>query len=276
MKTYIEEAHPNTVGNPSIGVKQTQNQHRDGQSAPGLGRFCGYRTMREVTLLIRHHGEPESDVSANYPEVTLRSRSSMSGRTSSRKRLIEVSGDPDVIPEFLDEFGQADPILGLEPLSPVDRSCVYVAMTYDAYQWDSISERLSDMEVHYRNGTTITAGWERWTLYLEDDESIGDIRTSLEAAGNDTELVRAVELSELDAPAQLDMFDFVQDLTPRQHEVLTLAIREGYYQRNRDSSIADLAEAVGVAPTTAWEHLKRAEEKVMNELYDYLQSVPTE
>jgi predicted DNA binding protein len=230
--------------------------------------------MREVTLLIRHHGEPESDVSVNYPDITLRSRSSMTGRTSNRKRIIEVSGDPEVIPEFLAEFEAADPILGLEPLSPVDRSRVYVAMTYDAYQWDSISERLSDMEVHYRNGTTITGGWERWTLYLEDDENIGDIRRSLEAAGNETELVRTVELSELNAPAQLDLFDFVQELTPRQREVLTLAIKEGYYQRNRDTSVEDLAEEVGVASTTAWEHLKRAEEKVMDELYDYLRSAP--
>ncbi|MFC7130710.1 helix-turn-helix domain-containing protein [Haloferax chudinovii] len=230
--------------------------------------------MREVTLLIRHHDTPESDVSANYPDVTLRSRSSMTGRTSNRKRIIEVSGDPEVIPEFLDEFGDASPVLDLEPLSPVGRSRTYVAMTYDAYQWDSISERLSDMEVYYRNGTTITAGWERWTLYLEDHESIGDIRASLEAAGNETELVRAVELSELDAPAQLDMFDFVQELTPRQREVLTLAISEGYYQRNRGTSVEDLADKVGVASTTAWEHLKRAEEKVMDELYDYLRSAP--
>ncbi|WP_244510100.1 helix-turn-helix domain-containing protein [Halogranum gelatinilyticum] len=213
-------------------------------------------------------------MSVNYPNITLRSRSSMTGRTSNRKRIIEVSGDPEVIPEFLAEFEAADPILELEPLSPVDRSRVYVAMTYDAYQWDSISERLSDMEVHYRNGTTITGGWERWTLYLDDDESIGDIRRSLEAAGNETELVRTVELSELNAPAQLDMFDFVQELTPRQREVLTLAIKEGYYQRNRDTSVEDLAEEVGVASTTAWEHLKRAEEKVMDELYDYLRSAP--
>jgi predicted DNA binding protein len=230
--------------------------------------------MREVTLLIRHHGEPESDVSANYPQVTLRSRSSMTGRTTSRKRIIEVTGDPEVIPAFLEEFGEADPIRDIEPLSPVDQERVYVAMTYDAYQWDSISERLSDMEVHYRNGTTITAGWERWTLYLDDDDDINEIRASLEAAGNDTELVRNVELSEVGVTNQLDMFEFVQELTPRQREVLTLAIREGYYETGRDTSIEALADLVGVAPTTTWEHLKRAEQKVMTELYDYLRSAP--
>lgn len=232
--------------------------------------------MRKETLLIRHYGEPESDVTANYPQVTLTSRSSMTGRTSNRKRIIEVSGGSEVIPEFLDEFGDADPIIDLEPLSPLDRDRVYVAMTYDAYQWDSISERLSNMEVHYRNGTTISAGWERWTLYLDDDDDINDIRASLEAAGNDTELVQSVELSEVSVTNQLDMVEFLEEFTPRQREVLTLAIREGYYQRGQDTSIEELAEQLGIAPTTTWEHLKRAEEKVMDELFDYLKSAPTE
>ncbi|WP_435194583.1 helix-turn-helix domain-containing protein [Natronomonas sp. EA1] len=199
----------------------------------------------------------------------------MTGRTANRKRIIEVSGPSRVIPEFLDAFEQTDPIVALEPLSPLDRSRVYVAMTYDAYQWDSISERLSDMEIHYRNGTTITAGWERWTLYLEEDDDLGGIRDSLEATGNETELVRTVELKEMHAPTQIDIFELVEELTARQREVLTLAIREGYYESGRDTSIEALAEQVGIAPTTAWEHLKRAEGKVMDELYDYLQSVPT-
>ena len=46
--------------------------------------------MREVTLRIRHHGGPESEVSARHPDVTLRSVSSMTGRGSERKRIVEL------------------------------------------------------------------------------------------------------------------------------------------------------------------------------------------
>lgn len=228
--------------------------------------------MREVTLLIRHHGEPESDISAAYPDITLRSRSSMTGRTTNRKRIIEVSGDPEQIPAFLEEFGAAEPIVDLDPLTDVEDTRVFVAMTYDAYQWDSIAERLSDLGVHYRNGTVINAGWERWTLYLEHDGELGAIVDQLEAAGNDTRLVRDVDLEELTVDDQFDLTGLAHELTPRQLEVLTVAIEAGYYDADGDTSLEDVGDRVGISRTTTWEHLQRAERKVMTELYSYLDS----
>ena len=226
--------------------------------------------MREVTLRIRHHGEPESDISAEYPGVTLRSRSSMTGRASRRKRIIEVSGDPEQIGPFLAEFEAADAIVALEPLTPVGEDRVFVAMTYDAYRWDSIAERLSNLGVHYRNGTVINAGWERWTLYLEDDDDLSEIVEHIEEAGNDADLVRDVDLSDVRANEQLDLTRLARELTPRQGEVLTTAIRMGYYKPDRDTSIEEIGERLGISRTTTWEHLKRAEKKVMSEIYDFL------
>ena len=63
---------------------------------------------------------------------------------------------------------------------------MFVAVTYDTYQWDSIAQRLADHGVHYRVGTTIRAGWEHWTLYLGEDDDLSAVVNSLEAAGNDT------------------------------------------------------------------------------------------
>jgi hypothetical protein len=226
--------------------------------------------VREVTLRVRHHGEPESDITAEYPGVTLRSRSSMTGRTSRRKRIIEVSGDPEQIPPFLAEFEAADAIVALEPLTPVGGDRVFVAMTYDAYRWDSIAERLSNLGVHYRNGTVINAGWERWTLYLADDDDLSSIVGHIEEAGNDAELVKDVDLSDVRANEQLDLTRLARELTPRQGEVLTTAIRMGYYKPDRDTSIEEIGERIGISRTTAWEHLKRAERKVMGEIYEFL------
>jgi hypothetical protein len=226
--------------------------------------------VREVTLRIRHHGEPESDISAEYPGVTLRSRSSMTGRTAERKRIIEVSGDPEQVGPFLTDFEAADAIVALEPLTPVESDRVFVAMTYDAYRWDSIAERLSNLGVHYRNGTVINAGWERWTLYLEDDDDLSAIVEHIEEAGNDAELVRDVDLSDVRANEQLDLTRLARELTPRQGEVLTTAIRMGYYKPDRDTSIEEIGERLDISRTTTWEHLKRAEKKVMSEIYDFL------
>ena len=227
--------------------------------------------MREVVLLVRHHGEPESDISAAYPEVTLRSCSSLTGRAESRERIIELSGPPDRITGFIEEFGAADSIRDIEPLSPLDRDRVFAALTFDATRWDSIAERFSAMGILYRNGTVITAGWERWTLYLSEDDDLSAVVERLEAAGNETELRRDVELRDLRAPDQLDLIGLARELTARQTEVLTTAIELGYYKTGREPSIEDIGERLGVSRTTAWEHLNRAERKIMAEIYGFLE-----
>lgn len=227
--------------------------------------------MREVTIRVRHHGAPESDVSARHPAVTLRSVSSMTGSAAERKRIIELSGPADSIAAFLDDFRGSAPIVAAEPLSSLDSSRVFAAITYDAYQWDSISQRLTDLGVHYRTGTTITAGWERWTLYLEDDDGLGEIVTSLERAGNETDLVREISLDTVEGRQQLELSRVLyDDLTPRQREVLTAAIDLGYYRPKREASVEDIAARVGIASTTAWEHLSRAQAKIMAEIGDHL------
>jgi len=228
--------------------------------------------MRKVVLLVRHHGEPESDISAQYPDVTLRSRSSLVGREESRKRIIECTGPPERVQSFIEEFGQAAPILDIEPLTPLGRDRVFVSMTFDASQWDSIAERLTQLGVLHRSGTVIKNGWERWTLYLAADDTLSTIVEHLERHGNDTQLRRDVDLSEISSNDQLDLTELASDLTARQTEVLTTAIELGYYQMNRDTSIEAIGDAVGVSRTTAWEHLNRAERKIMAEVHAFLET----
>jgi predicted DNA binding protein len=226
--------------------------------------------MREVTLRIRHHGEPESDVSATHPDVTLESVSSMTGSAAERKRIIGITGPDEEIASFLEDFGNSDAVLAVDRLTPLDVPRVLVALTFDSYRWDSIAQRLTDMGIHYRTGTTITAGWEHWTLYLDESDDLSKIIESLERAGNETDLVRDVSLGELDGSEQLQLSGVLNELTDRQREVLATAIGLGYYQPKRETTIEEIADAVGVAPTTAWEHLVRAESKVMTELGKHL------
>jgi predicted DNA binding protein len=227
--------------------------------------------MREVTLRVRHRGEPESDVSADHPSVTLRSASSMTGSGAERKRIIEMTGPDDSIAAFLDDFRATDPVIDVELLSALDASRVFVAITYDVYQWDSISQRLTDMSLHYRMGTTITAGWERWTLYLDEFDDLEQIINSLEQAGNNIDLVRDVSLDDVKARTQLEFSRVLyEELTPRQREVLATAIDLGYYQQQKDVSIEDVGTELDIAPTTTWEHLVHAEEKLMAEIGNHL------
>ncbi|MFB6143051.1 MAG: helix-turn-helix domain-containing protein [Halorientalis sp.] len=52
-------------------------------------------------------------------------------------------------------------------------------------------------------------------------------------------------------------------LTDRQAEAVAAAVDCGYYDDPRAGSVADVAEALGCAPSTAAEHLRRAERTAM-------------
>ncbi|UIO99589.1 helix-turn-helix domain-containing protein [Halobaculum sp. CBA1158] len=228
------------------------------------------RPMREVTLKIRHAGQPETVASERYPEVTMRSVSSMTGRSDERKRIVEITGDPDDVEGFIEVYAGCDPVDAAEPISPLGEPRVFVALTIRVPEWDSIAELFADHGVHHRTGTVIAGGWERWTLYLDADTDLSTVIDAIEDRGNDVKLLRQVEMDEISASARFEAAGALHDLTRRQREALAAAIRAGYYGHEKDAGVEDIAAELDIGTTTAWEHLARAEGKVMNDLGDFL------
>lgn len=226
--------------------------------------------MREVTLLVRHRDEPESDVSADHPDVIYRSLSSMTGSGTVRKRIIELAGPTDSIETFLDDFRAKRPVTEAKLMTDIDAPRVFVAVTMDVSTLDPIAEKIAKLGVHFKNGTTIIGGWEQWTVYLSDGDELQQIVEAIEASGNETEIARNVPIDDVEASDHIEFSRLIHDLTPRQREVLTTAIAFGYYRPKKDTSIEEIADAVGIASTTAWEHLARAERKIMEEIGTFL------
>ncbi|WP_336000854.1 helix-turn-helix domain-containing protein [Halorientalis halophila] len=56
---------------------------------------------------------------------------------------------------------------------------------------------------------------------------------------------------------------FANVLTDRQQDVLEAAIDVGYYSVPREATHEDVAETVGIAPTTAGDHLRKIESRVL-------------
>lgn len=194
----------------------------------------------------------------------------MTGSNGERKRIVEISGPKASIEGYLADFEASDAVLDVSPLTSLDIPNVLIDVIYDSHQWNSISQHLTDLGIHYRNGTTITGGWERWTIYLNDDDDLNMVIDSLERAGNETDLVRSIKLDEIDERGQLELSTLMTDMTKRQREVLGTAIRLGYYELETDVSTEDIAAAVDISSSTAWEHLARGEAKVMTAVGSHL------
>lgn len=63
-----------------------------------------------------------------------------------------------------------------------------------------------------------------------------------------------------------DREDILSILTERQLEVFRTAVEEGYYEIPRQATHEDIADALGCAPSTVDEHLRKAESRVLSAL----------
>ncbi len=59
------------------------------------------------------------------------------------------------------------------------------------------------------------------------------------------------------------------DLTSKQLEILLLAYKNGYYEVPRDITLKEISEMVGVDKSVVSEHLRKAERKVLDEIFRY-------
>lgn len=57
-------------------------------------------------------------------------------------------------------------------------------------------------------------------------------------------------------------------LSDRQREAIETALSLGYYERPRDAKLEDVAERMGCARSTAAEHLRKSESKILNAVFD--------
>lgn len=63
---------------------------------------------------------------------------------------------------------------------------------------------------------------------------------------------------------------FVPDFSPRQHEVLLAAWERGYYEIPRGVTTAELAESFDLDRRTVENHIRRAEQKLVNAMAEHL------
>lgn len=75
----------------------------------------------------------------------------------------------------------------------------------------------------------------------------------------DVEVVETGAYDPNDAP-------FMRTLTTRQQQVLEAAVTEGYYLNPREATHEDIADVVGIAPTTVGDHLREIEMNVFDTL----------
>ncbi len=180
--------------------------------------------------------------------------------------MIETAGvDGDRL-DGLVEWLESHPVMNSSQLVTHDqtRRKAFISLTGD---YDTDTEPV--LNVLLRNDcfptipATVANGREHWSVLASSHERVSTAHEELRAIG-------AVDVDSLCSP-DLDalLTDLtgvkraVQDLSPRQLEVLSRAIEEGYYDSPRSCNIEELAALDDANTSTVGEHLRRSEAKIL-------------
>ena len=165
--------------------------------------------------------------------------------SGSKARYEEIMDDSPYVLEYL--TAGEDRWMAVSQIEPTEE-------VHRALELQRESTLVIDTPIHFTSEDHLKI------TYLGTDETFGKL----------SEFADEIESMSVDI---LSMGDYDTDtsrfgrmITSRQEEVLETAVDLGYYSEPRQASLEDVGGAVGIAPGTVGEHLRKVEERVFGEM----------
>ncbi|WP_331236473.1 PAS domain S-box protein [Natronorarus salvus] len=119
----------------------------------------------------------------------------------------------------------------------------------------------------YIDSAVVEDGDYRVTIHLPPGVDVRRLLDGVEEAYPGTEMHRRRQLTRSgDDPHRIQR-RLLRSLTDRQRAALDTAYHAGYFEWPREADGTEVADSLGVAPTTFHQHLRKAESKVVGSLY---------
>lgn len=212
-------------------------------------------SLYQASFRLRHEC-PYRELSEQFPDVTIREW------YLSDCQVLEINSETAPPADFLDEIAELGMVLHESHddtgLQVVTKACLCPVE-------NSIVDRFEAHNCLYQPPTVHRRGWEEYNLIAFDDGDVRSLYEELEA-DREIEVLSKTGLTETRIPhSMLTPIDqLFGTLTDRQLAALQLALENDYYEQPRNCSVVELAERTTVARATFEEHLRKAENKLLN------------
>jgi len=107
-------------------------------------------------------------------------------------------------------------------------------------------------------------------LLVEDRESISDAVSLLREFGTVSVERITQDFDTVIVPSITEWQSLFESIPTRQRELLNTAMEEGYYEMPREITLKELADEAGIAKTTASQHLRKAERRLVSFAIKYV------
>ncbi len=221
-------------------------------------------SLYQASFKVKHEC-PYRTLSAHHPDLTVREW------FMNEHQILEVSTPTGPS----EELSAAIEDLGIVLYRASDDTALSVVIRSSLCSLDdSLISRFEAHNCLYMPPTVYRQGWEHYTVTAFDG---GDVRALLRDLDTDRDIevlsTKAVETRRVPHHLFMTADSLVQDLTPRQLEALRIALDNGYFDQPRGASVAELSAQTSVARSTYEEHLRKAQNKVMQNMENLLRLV---
>ncbi|WP_338728258.1 helix-turn-helix domain-containing protein [Haladaptatus sp. DJG-WS-42] len=219
--------------------------------------------MLEYTFSIKHRGCWTEAVNVTFPDIEATIIYSYRlGSTS--VTMIEATNvaDPDAFVAWLSDHEVMTTAHLINYDEAQQTAFVSLAGDYDT-ETEPVLNVLLRNECFPTVPSTVENGWEHWSVVASSHELVSKAHKDLSELGTvEVESLKSPELDRM-LTGLTEVKQAVQNLSPRQREVLGRAIDEGYYDSPRACKLAELAELDSANTSTVGEHLRRSEAKIL-------------
>lgn len=224
--------------------------------------------MWESLLGIRHNGCPISDSSASVPGVSVQNVSKADIPGNLGRRLLHLRGEPDDLEEFASVCREHESVRSFQRISETDGTEAYFAVeiSYDDENPSILSVFNERGVFHHGGAIAIQEGVEHWVVYSDEKGTIQELASKIESYGNEVTLYRTVDLQSIEHESNVEFGLLLSRLTPRQRTTFRAALDLGYYDGDSETTVSDIADYLDLHETTAWEHLKKAENTILTDV----------
>lgn len=219
----------------------------------------------EARLDIRHDC-PYCVLTERFPGLRISSWYNMSTHIG-----IVTSGDPEDLEAFERELG------GYLPYAAVNRQGCGLEIVIQDHDVDpnSVTALIGRTECWCAQPTVTEGGWERYRVFSYDRSHIMHLVNLVQKNGGvvKVESVHSMGLPSFTAEMLVPIEDLADGLTRRQMEVLLMAIERGYFELPSRISAEEMARWSGLSRSTFMEHLRKAEGKLLLNVFPLLRMV---
>lgn len=224
--------------------------------------------MLTAKVCVRYEGNwtaelTEHDVSAQFPASTFRNREYiglMTLETSEFETVLQIIED-------------APTVLEVDVVERYDRQDGTTAATL--FLEGVLTEFTPAQTLLYEGflpmgPTTLENGRECFDLLLRNRDELTAAVEALEEFGHVSVERISQEFSREVTPSSAEWQELLASIPARQRELLNLAVREGYFEIPRETTLEEIAEELGITKTTASNHLRKVERQMMEFFVPYL------